>query len=329
MRFLILLSMCFLFYVNVKAEEKAEEKVVYNYTDWVQIKNEDLKISFKLPAKHKLLEKKDKAIQSYLISDKPNMEEDSSSKIVTVESKMLPGNFKQTCDVVLKAIKGGEGNKIYIRDEAGQLAGLPALLVTYHFKENGFENTSEMTIVDYKGRFYSITFTSRSLTFIHDKSIKNQIFATINFESMQSSKAFEIKKPDNWFEFKDNEYSIAFAKKDNGGKSPSDGIIRAKIVKLDQDMSLQQYAAETMGALVKSGKKSSEGIAKIQSLNGQPVFWFDIVGEDKLFKERYHFAKDGYTFYVIYFISSNEAFEKDLKKVLADCLLTFKIKEAK
>jgi hypothetical protein len=323
MRFFMLLSMCLLICSFVRAEDK----VVYNYSNWVQVKNEDLKVSFKLPAKHKLLERKDNAIQSYLIAENLD-QEDSSTKTLTIESKVLPGNFKQTCEMVLKAIKGGEGSKKYIRDEAGKLAGLPALVVTYHFKENGYENTSEMSIVDFKGRYYALTFTSRSMIFMNDKPLKNQIFATINFEAMQTSKAFELKKPDNWFEFKDNEYSIAYAKKDNGGKSPSDGIIRAKIVKLDQDLSLSQFAAESLGELVKSGK-TSDGIAKIPSLNGQALCWFDVVSEDKLFKERYHFAKDGYTFYVIYFISSNDAFEKDLKKVLADCLLTFKLKDNK
>jgi len=323
MRLFIILNLCFFVFLNLKAEDK----IVYNYTDWVLVKNEELKISLKLPAKHKALEKKDNAIQQYLIAD--NLDQiDSSTKTISVESKLLPDNFKKTCEKVIKSIKAGEGGKDYIRDEEGKLAGLPALVITYHFKEGGFENTSEMRIVDFKGRFYAVTFTSRSMVFMHDKLLKDQIFATINFESMQTSKEFELKKPEDWFEFKDNEYKIAYAKMDNGGKSPSDGIIRAKAVKIDQDISLQQYAAESLSALTSKDKKS-DGLAKIPSLNGQPVYWFDVVSEDKLFKERYHFAKDGYTFYVIYFISSNEAFEKDLKQVLADCLMSFSLKPAK
>ena len=303
----------------------SEDAPVYNYTNWQTIKNDKLKFSVKLPEKWKFIEQKEPAIQAYLMTDNPEAgEKDVSAKKLLVESKEIGVDLKKVGDDMAKFLKSGAEGKVYIRDRESKLGELPSREFTYHFKEDGFEKTADVVIVKYNKAYYSISYITSSRTAMHDKPLREQIFATFNFEVMQPSLPYEFTKPKDWFDLKDNEYAQAFSKKDKGNTSPSDGIIKIKTVRVDVEKSLQQFSAEYSSTVTKPGAITS-GYALTSPINGNKLMWFDIEDKEKMFKERYHIAKDGYTFYIIYFISSQELFDKELKMVLAQSLLSFKL----
>lgn len=321
---MIRLALLFVFFA-LGIHLSAEEAPVYNYTNWKVVKNEKLRFSVKLPKEWQFLEQAEPAIQVYFVTDKADVgEKDVSAKKLVVESKPVGEDYKRIADDMVRAVKNGEGGKGFIKEKDSKFGEIPTKEYTYHFREDGFEKTADVVLFKYKNVYYSFTFITASQMAMHDKALREQIIASINLDMMQPSAAFEIKKPKDWFDFKDNEYSQAFSKIDKGDKSPSDGIIKVKMVKIDEEKSLQQFTVEFSAQVTKEGAKTS-GFALTSPVNGNKLMWFDVLDKDDMFKERYHVAKDGYTFYIIYFISSKEKFDKELKMELAESLLTFKL----
>ena len=231
---------------------KAQETPTYNYTNWQTIKNEKLRVSLKLPEKWKYLEQKEPSIQAYFISDNEELGvKDISAKKILIESKAIGDDIKKIGDDLVKVVRSGADGKSFIREKESKLGDLQSREVTYHFREDGFEKTADVIVVKYKTSYYSFSFITSSRTNAHDKPLLEQILATVNFDVMQPSVAFEIKKPKDWFDFKDNEYSQAFSKIDKGDKSPSDGIIKVKMVKIDEEKSLQQFTVELSAQVTK------------------------------------------------------------------------------
>lgn len=303
----------------------AKENKTYNYQGWDLIKNEQLVVSFKLPLgwKSQVSNEPDQII--YFKGEKADsLISDSSAKVVTIDSYPTIDSFEKIVEKRVNNIKNKEGGKIFVEATDGKIGNIKAKVIRYASKIDGTQRVSDNVVLVHQNRLYGITYTVTNESVEHDKELKNQILASFNFDMMRPSAVMNLEKPKEWFEFKDNDYAQAFSKKENGSKNPGEGIIKIKTVKIDEEKSLQQFAMEFVSSVTKEGGKSS-GFSTTSPINGHKLMWFDVLDKEDAFKERYHIAKDGYTFYIIYFISSKELFEKELKAVLAESLLTFKL----